>query len=179
MNQLDITKQMEAKYGEFVHHIQQMKDEDYFFRQPNKWNAAQQLNHLVLSVQPLVYVYTLPNSVIEAKFGRVERLNKTYEELKTLYQSRLEQGGKAPEQFVPQKEVVQAKEELIQQLIVLVDQLNEAILKLAKTDFESLQIPHPLLGLITLKEMAYNAIYHVEHHQKAMITSLDNKKRKP
>jgi len=168
MNQLEITAQLKAKYDEFIHHIDQMGERDYLFSYQKKWNAAQQLNHLVLCVQPLVYVYSLTDVAIEEKFGRIVRVNKTYDELKEIYLSKLEQGGKAPEQFVPQAQMLLSKEELVQQLTGLITKLNEAILKIEPTDFESLQIPHPVLGLITLKEMAYNAIYHVEHHQKSM-----------
>lgn len=169
MNQFEIIAQLNTKYGEFVQHINQMGEKDYLFSYQNKWNAAQQLNHLVLCVQPLVYVYSLPRISIEEKFGRIVRINKTYDELKEIYLTKLEQGGKAPEQFIPQSQVLQSKAELVQQLTGLIAKFNEAISKIEPTDFESLQIPHPVLGLITLKEMAYNAIYHVEHHQKSMV----------
>ena len=169
MNQVEITKELAKKYGEFVQRIHQLSEEEYLFHpSPGKWNAAQHLNHLVLAVQPLVYVYTLPETAIEAKFGRVERRNDTYEELKAAYLVKLKEGGKAPEQFVPKEEITASKEALTEQLMALIAQYNAAILKLAKADFESLLIPHPLLGLITLKEMAYNASYHVEHHYNGL-----------
>lgn len=170
MNQVEITKELAKKYAEFVQRIHQLSEEEYLFHpSPGKWNAAQHLNHLVLAVQPLVYVYTLPETAIEAKFGRVGRRNDTYEELKAAYLVKLKEGGKAPEQFVPKEEITASKEALTEQLMALITQYNAAILKLAKADFETLLIPHPLLGLITLKEMAYNASYHVEHHRKAIV----------
>lgn len=98
MNQVDITKELVEKYSEFVQRIHQLSEEAYLFHpSPGKWNAAQHLKHLVLAVQPLVYVYTLPEAAIEAKFGRVERRNQTYEELKAAYLVKLKEGGKAPE----------------------------------------------------------------------------------
>ncbi|EHQ41313.1 DinB family protein [Myroides odoratus] len=169
MNQVDITKELVEKYSEFVQRIHQLSEEAYLFHPSSgKWNAAQHLKHLVLAVQPLVYVYTLPVATIEAKFGRAERRNQTYEELKAAYLVKLKEGGKAPEQFVPQEEITESKEALTEQLMALISQYNAAILKLTTADFESLQIPHPLLGLITLKEMAYNASYHVEHHYNGL-----------
>lgn len=42
-------------------------------------------------------------------------------------------------------------------------------------DLETLLIPHPMLGKITLKEMLYNAAYHVQHHQNQTIKNLTNK----
>lgn len=172
MNQQEIKEQLELKYQAFVQRVETMTEEEYQYHPSGKWNAAQHLHHLVLCVQPLVYVYMQPIKTIEEKFGRVERLNKTYEELTEIYLGKLAAGGKAPEQFVPPTEEIPSKEVLTQQLMALIGKLNEAIVQMETKAFESLQIPHPLLGLITLKEMAYNAIYHVEHHQKALINGL-------
>ncbi|WP_410877578.1 DinB family protein [Myroides sp. DW712] len=169
MNQQEIKEQLELKYQSFVRHVEQMTEEEYQYHPVGKWNAAQHLHHLVLCVQPLVYVYMQPIKTVEERFGRVERLNKTYEELTEIYLGKLAAGGKAPEQFVPPADDSSSKEVLTQQLLALIGKLNEAIVQMEVNDFESVQIPHPLLGLITLKEMAYNAIYHVEHHQKALI----------
>lgn len=168
MNQQEIKEQLVLNYQAFVQRVEQMTEEEYQYHPVGKWNAAQHLHHLVLCVQPLVYVYLQPIKTIEEKFGRVERLNKTYEELTEIYLGKLAAGGKAPEQFVPPGDSP-SKEVLTQQLLALIGKLNEAIVQMEVKDFESLQIPHPLLGLITLKEMAYNAIYHVEHHQQALV----------
>lgn len=169
MNQQEIKEQIELKYQAFVERVEEMTEEEYQYHPVGKWNAAQHLHHLVLCVQPLVYIYMQPIKTIEEKFGRVERINATYEELTARYLEKLAAGGKAPEQFVPSVTEMPSKEVLTQQLLALIGKLNEAMVQMEVKDFESLQIPHPLLGLITLKEMAYNAIYHVEHHQKALI----------
>lgn len=171
MNQQEIKEQLELKYLAFVQRVSEMTAEEYLYHPSGKWSAAQHLHHLVLCVQPLVYVYMQPIKTIEEKFGRVERINKTYEELKAIYLQQLAAGGKAPEQFVPPTGEMPSKEALKQQLTALIGKLNDALVQMNTNDFESLQIPHPLLGLITLKEMAYNAIYHVEHHQNALVGS--------
>jgi hypothetical protein len=33
-------------------------------------------------------------------------------------------------------------------------------------------LPHPLLGKLTLREMLYFTLYHVEHHEKQVLENL-------
>ncbi len=44
------------------------------------------------------------------------------------------------------------------------DRLSLAVDQLCDHELETLLVPQPLLGKISLKEMLFNAIYHVEHH---------------
>ena len=48
----------------------------------------------------------------------------------------------------------------------LIEKLNKEIEVFTEEELDTLLIPHPLLRNISLREMLYNAIYHVEHHQK-------------
>ena len=57
---------------------------------------------------------------------------------------------------------------------ILIDKLISEIDVFTENELDTLSIPHPLLGSISLREMLYNAIYHVEHHQKIIKTNLQN-----
>ena len=59
------------------------------------------------------------------------------------------------------------------------EQLNQLIsalcLKLddySEAELDHYSIPHPLLGALSLREMLYNMIDHVQVHQKAIIRDL-------
>lgn len=46
----------------------------------------------------------------------------------------------------------------------MLDQLIKSIQKYSEQELDQTILPHPLLGKITLREMLYFTIYHVEHH---------------
>ena len=47
--------------------------------------------------------------------------------------------------------------------------------KYSESDLDLIILPHPLLGKITLREMMYFTIYHVQHHQKIAENTLSAK----
>jgi hypothetical protein len=46
--------------------------------------------------------------------------------------------------------------------------LARRIDRFSETQLDQLILPHPLLGKLTLREMLYFTIYHVQHHQKQL-----------
>lgn len=173
MNKKEIALEVKVAYLEFMAVINAMTEDEYTFQFQEKWSAAHQLEHIVLCVQPLVQVYGMNPTAIEQMFGRTNRPNRSYEELKDLYIQKLEAGGKAPESFLPK--VQGTKDQLLYTLNQLIEEFQQEIIALDEFELETLQIPHPLLELISLKEMAYNAIYHVQHHQNLMLQYLKHK----
>lgn len=172
MKKEEIIKVLNENYQAFIDYVSSLSEEDYGYRHEGKWDAARQLNHINLSVAPLVQVYALPPAIIEKKFGREERTARSYEDLLSDYQKLLAAGGKAPARFVPGEEEILPRKEMLEQLSSLVPQLCKLVEKMSDEDLDSLLIPHPLLKLISLREMLYNAIYHVRHHQKQIETYL-------
>ena len=175
MNKEEIVDQIQIKYDEFIEYLNELSQDDFDYSFEGKWSAGKQLEHIVICVEPLVQVYGLPKSFIEQNFGIIKRTNRSYQELKNEYLQKLNEGGKAPSQFVPEKESIVDKASLIESLKTMIGNLNSKINEFEEVELESLLIPHPLLRKITLKEMLYNAIYHVEHHQKQTIKNLENK----
>jgi len=49
-----------------------------------------------------------------------------------------------------------------------VQALARRIDRFSETQLDQLILPHPLLGKLTLREMLYFTIYHVQHHQKQL-----------
>ncbi len=175
MNKEEIVNQIQIKYDEFIGYLNELSQDDFDYSFEGKWSAGKQLEHIVICVKPLVLLYGMPKSLIEQSFGKIKRPNRSYQELLNDYLQKLNEGGKAPIQFVPKEESIVDKPLLLESLKSLIRDLSSKINEFEEEDLESLLIPHPLLGNITLKEMLYNAIYHVEHHQKQTIKNLENK----
>ncbi|MFS4493685.1 DinB family protein [Maribacter sp. 2308TA10-17] len=166
---------LERNYAAFIKYIDSLSIEAYNYSVEGKWSASLHLSHLILSVQPLTYVFELNKTAIAEKFGSTTKRRRSYEEMKTFYFEKLKDGGKAPDRFVPDSETVRPQTVLSEKLRSLVNQLGISIEKFSEDELDTLCIPHPLLGSLSLREMLYNAIYHAEHHQNLIIKMLNDK----
>jgi hypothetical protein len=165
MNKQAITGALTEHYSAFVGYINMLSTEDYTYRHHQKWTAAEQLAHIVLCIQPLVQVYGMDKAAIAQNFGTTDRTGHSYDELLDAYQAQLQKGGKAPERFVPDTALTHDRAELTTRLNGQIQELCATINTFEEQELDTLGIPHPLLGKLSLREMLYNAIYHVQHHQ--------------
>lgn len=172
MNKRAIIELFNQKYASFIDYISSLSPDEYNYSHNQKWSAGQQIQHIVLCVKPLVQFYGMEKSVIEKTFGSTVRQGRTYGELKNEYLLKLGNGGLAPEKYVPNAENDTSHEVLLQTLQSMVETLCREIETFTEQDLDTLCIPHPLFGLLTLREMLYNASYHVEHHQELAIQYL-------
>jgi hypothetical protein len=100
-------------------------------------------------------------------FGTANRKSRSYEELVARYHSKLKAGGRASGRFVPPPKT-DSVEKLSANLSKVVQALARRIDRFSETQLDQLILPHPLLGKLTLREMLYFTIYHVQHHQKQL-----------
>ncbi len=138
------------------------------FAPEGAWTAGQHLLHLIKSTKPLGKGMGYPRLLLLWKFGRVKRPSRSYEEVVRAYQEALKQGGKAPEPFVP-REVKKAEREVLverykEEMSILINQVHQW----SESNLDKTAVPHPLLGKLTLREMLYFTIYHMEHHLKVL-----------
>ena len=165
MNKQAIIDLLIENHTSFISYINSLTTEEYSFSYQQKWTAGQQLEHIVLCVKPLVQVFSMDKPAIAQTFGVADRPGITYDALLTNYKEKFKEGGKAPERFVPETVSPDQRELLSETLKKLTNELCSKVNSFTEQELDSLCIPHPLLGKLTLREMLYNAIYHVEHHQ--------------
>lgn len=114
----------------------------------------------------------LPLFVLRLLFGKANRKSKSYDELVAKYQAKLKAGGRAPGRFVPGGKEKNT-EVLEEKLLGLVDSLQKKVNALSEDQLDQYILPHPLLGKLTLREMIYFTIYHVQHHHKLVQNQLN------
>lgn len=170
----EIINQINTQYSKFIKYLQDLDEEEFEFRHEEKWSAREQLEHIIMCIKPLVKVYGMQKKVIKENFGSTNLSNKSYQGVMDEYLEKLNTGGKAPQQYVPGNNKKEERNELIEMLTSLIEELNFNVNTCEETELETLLVPHPLLGKITLKEMLYNAIYHVQHHQAQIVECLKN-----
>lgn len=151
-------------HSSFTNYLSNLTKEEFEFSINKKWSACQQLEHIVLCIKPLVHFFSMDKTFIERNFGRTGRQNSSYEVIFCDYLEKLNQGGKAPGRYEPETTSINKRNSLIETLTTLIKELAFKIESFSEQELDSLQIPHPLLGNLTLKEMLYNTIYHVDHH---------------
>lgn len=132
------------------------------------WTAGQHLLHMMKSTKPLAVGAGYPRILLRWKFGKTARVSASYEEVVDRYKGKLAEGGQATGEFVPRKVESKERDVLVKrqknEMSVLVNNLH----KWSEKNLDNTAVPHPLIGKITLREMLYFTIYHLEHHLKTL-----------
>ena len=157
------------QHDNYIKRIQSLNDGQLLIASPGKWNAVQLLDHIVRSVSPVSLALSLPAFLLRLIFGTANRKSRSYEELVARYHDKLKAGGRASGRFVPPPKT-DSVEKLSANLSKVVQALARRIDRFSETQLDQLILPHPLLGKLTLREMLYFTIYHVQHHQKQLIS---------
>lgn len=142
----------------------------FFEPRGEKWAAAGHIRHLIQSARATRLAYWLPAWILRLYTGRPNRAGRSYEELVGRYQARLAEGGRATGRFVPPtEEKTGDPEKLLQALQQETESLIGLLENSSEKKLDNCLAPHPLLGKITLRELAYFTCYHYEHHRLLLI----------
>ncbi len=164
MNKIKIIEKLKENYSLFSAYIHSLSSDEYMFSYMDKWTGGQQLDHIYRSTKPLARILLLPKFILMWLFGVANRPSKSYEDLVKKYHSKLAEGGRASGPFVPNTKTTIENLKLQNKIQFVLDQLIKSIQKYSEQELDQTILPHPLLGKITLREMLYFTIYHVEHH---------------
>jgi hypothetical protein len=139
----------------------------FFTKLGEAWSPAENVRHLVKSIRPVVKALSTPRFVLRLMFGKSRRSSVTYDELVTRYLGLLEAGGRAG-RFAPsdrtEADLEAWRSAIMEQLAALNANLRAAIARWPDAELDRYQIPHPLLGKLTVREMLCFTIYHQRHH---------------
>jgi hypothetical protein len=110
----------------------------------------------------------LPKLILRLRFGRPAAPSRTYTRLRDDYRALLAAGGKAgkyapsPLGTEPQAETARAR--ILAEHDAAVDALVAACGRWGEEALDRRQLPHPLLGNLTVREMLFFTLYHNQHH---------------
>jgi hypothetical protein len=165
MNKLELSKRLIQEHQSFIDFISSLSNEDLMRSHDDKWNPAQQLEHVYLCLRPVKLALSLPNIIPAILFGKSKKGSRTYESLVEAYQLKLKNGGKSPSMYKPKKSVRDV-DKLKIGLMHLVNDISNKLSHFQENDLDGFLLPHPLLGKLTARELIFFALYHVGHHQK-------------
>ncbi len=164
MDRQEIIQHLTTNHQSFVDYMLNLSDNEFLHHPPGKWSSGQQLDHIYRSVKPVTMAFGLPDFFLRLAFGKPNRPGRTYDELVKKYHTKLQAGGAASGRFIPKPVSVSDRLTLAKSLILNVGKLCFLVDKCKEEELDRLLLPHPLLGKLTLREMLYFTIYHVEHH---------------
>lgn len=131
----------------------------------DKWTPAQHLEHIQRAVRPVTLAMLVPKWFLRWRFGKPNRAPRDYDALVARYKEKLAAGGKASGRFVPPVVAAGAVEQISASLQRIVNTLVRRVNGWSEADLDHYLLPHPLLGKLTVREMLFFTMYHVEHHQ--------------
>ena len=141
----------------------------FFTRQGVVWSASDNLDHLIKAHKPITKSLKVPKITLQAMFGKPEKSSMAYEELCQIYRDEIAKGAQASGRFLPNQEnpaerAQEKKKELLDQWLKASTELAAVAEKWDEGDLNQYQIPHPILGKLTIREMLYFTIYHNLRH---------------
>ena len=143
-----------------------MTDCDFLYSKNDKWTPGQQLEHIYLGVKPFRQILSLPKFFLKLVWGQANRKSENYDKLVKEYLLKLENAGRATGRFIPKSVSIVRKQKLTNKLTNEVEILCAKLDKYSEAELDNYILPHPLLGKLTLREMLFFTIYHVEHHEE-------------
>jgi hypothetical protein len=162
----DITREIRLSRDDLLDHCSSVSDVLFFLQPAEKWSVAQNVKHLIISTNKTKLAYSLPKFIIRRIVGKPNRQSRTYRELVDKYKNKLQQGGKASGPFIPKIVLAEyGRERILNEFAFSIKRLSNCIeKKWTDPQLDKYIAPHPLLGKITLRELGYFTIHHIQHH---------------
>jgi hypothetical protein len=140
----------------------------FFAPQGDRWSPVEHARHLTKSSRPLLLAFALPRAALWAMFGRPPRPSRTYAVLRSDYRAALAAGGQAGG-FAPSREPTPAdpptrRAAVLGRWAETNEKLAARVAKWSEEAADAACIKHPLLGPLTVREMAAFTVYHTVHH---------------
>ncbi len=139
----------------------------FFAKLGDAWSPAENVRHLVKSIRPVTQAMKMPRIVLRLKFGKPAHESVSYDQLVERYHGLLAAGGNAG-RFAPspreEHDLEARRAEILAQQREANLALRAAIGRWPEASLDRHQLPHPLLGNLTVREMLYFTLYHQLHH---------------
>ena len=136
-------------------------------RRADRWSGAENVEHLRLAVRPINLALALPRLTLRL-FGRA-RSGHSYEVLVEKYQARLRLGARATRPFIPASSPIGRRgRSPLPGFREAYRAYGERVERVDERSLDVLRLPHPILGPISLREMAFFTLYHLRHHHAAL-----------
>jgi hypothetical protein len=141
---------------------------EFFAPLGDAWSPADNVRHLIKSNRPVAQALKVPKLFLLLRFGFTRRPSRSYSALKATYYEALGSGLKAgrfgASPIPADQQTDERREQELAKLSQTFSDLSEAIQGWSEGSLDRLRLPHPGLGLLTVREMLLFTLYHNTHH---------------
>ena len=141
---------------------------EFFASLGDAWSPADNVRHLIKSNRPVAQALKIPKLFLLLRFGFTRRPSRFYSALKAAYYEALGSGLKAgrfgASPIPPDQQTDQRRQEELTKLSQTFTALSSAVQGWSEWALDRLRLPHPGLGLLTVREMLLFTLYHNTHH---------------
>ncbi|HXT19505.1 MAG TPA: DinB family protein [Thermoanaerobaculia bacterium] len=147
---------------------QRFDDPAFFAAIGEGWSPADHVRHLVKSNRPVAMALGLPKVVVLLRFGIARRQSASYSQLVARYHGKLAEGLKAgrytASPLPPERRTAEERQRALSHLDETQAALERLVPRWGERALERLRLPHPGMGPLTVREMAFFTLYHNTHH---------------
>jgi hypothetical protein len=140
----------------------------FFAGSAESWSPAHHVRHLVKSNRPVAGALALPKIALMLRFGLAFRPSLRYDALRERYQAALGRGLKAggytPSPLPLERQTDEEQAKVIAAWRDTLSTLAAATRRWSEGALDRHRLPHPGMGLLTVREMLMFTVYHNVHH---------------
>ena len=165
----EILRALEQVRAEVATYFSGLPGDVFFEGNDERWSPGHHLKHLVLSNTPVAYALALPHEKL--KTWNTNQPRRPYTEIRASYHAALTKGVRASGRFLPQAQSTQP--EAVAEYNGSVELLNHDCLVWEESELDQYAVPHPVLGLLSMREMLFFTVYHNQHHLNGVQAGLE------
>ena len=174
----EICAALERLHTESVEYWSSFATRDFLAPIGDAWSPADNVRHLTKSMRAVSRGLRLPRLFVRIAFRSATHPSRSFEKMREDYRATLASGGKAG-RFAPGAMEESADPDVHRARImgyhaVAVSELRAMAARWTERDLDRLQLPHPLLGPLTVREMLLFTLYHNSHHVEGVRRRLAN-----
>ncbi len=164
----DISQTLTRLVTEGTAFLAAMPDLSFFAPQGAAWSPGDHVRHLQKSSTPLVLALKLPQFMLRLRFGSAPGPSRTFSRVRETYLAALARGADAgkytPEPESPRSNSTDHRHEIMNGWTAVTVELTNALATWKEPELDRHQLPHPILGNLTVREMMFFTVYHTAHH---------------
>lgn len=173
MTKQELIKAFLNNHQEMIDYVNSLTDEQFTFSYNEKWTAGQQFQHIYLVISAFPKILSSKEFILQ-KFGKINRPTWDYD---IVIENYFNTSRKSSQQFLPEQISREQKATIatdIQKSLLTIQQLLD---KYTDEELDTLVIPNPLLGNLTIRETFYLMSYHATLHLKQTMQNLEQLKK--
>lgn len=162
MTKQELIERFYRNHQQLIDYVNSLPDNEFLYSYNGKWTAGQQLSHAYLCVVPLSKILASKEAIVR-KFGKIDRAVWNYD---MVIENYIKTSLKAPERFLPEQINLEQKTNITADFQEILPIIQRLLNEFTEEELDTLVLPHPLLGNLTIREMFYLMTYHPIHHLK-------------